>query len=488
MEPRDRDGYVSAPARVVAFVRGFLPEQTLQLLFPLASLLLLLGATYPWYHLPITGFRLGTVANSLQAERAVLALRRIGGWPEAVPELLVRFGFFASLVLWTLPVRNIRAKLRLWVGLPAGAALVGYPAFLVLTASQRNASLDDFAKFSHSPVSISHSSFHSLGNGWCLTLAGLAVLVICLILIQRNVLSLPVRFRGNPRLGDIGSFTEGRDVFVFVIGTMILTIVSSIPLFFSAVLRMQIAFARSSTFPIAEWAVASLDALAAACLALFLLRKWRRNIPAQLPRMPLLSACALGLVLPLGTILVPRVFLKALELHLVPTPFDWSEMLVPRPIPWIFLVYVTAFFVEFAIRGYLQTILERRFSLAKAIFLTGLLWGLLPLGFGVAQTFPLGVSALARSLPTTYLSWFGALVIYSVPLGWLYARTRSIIPVALMHGTIALFHVGWGYEIHINHPQLYWVELGLWIVVGWYMFKRYPVQAAAVQSVEPEPA
>ena len=81
-----------------------------------------------------------------------------------------------------------------------------------------------------------------------------------------------------------------------------------------------------------------------------------------------------------------------------------------------------------------------------------------------------------------------ALVIYSVPLGWLYARTRSIVPVALLHGTIALFHVGWGYQIHVNHPQLYWMELALWIVIGWYVFRRYPVRAAAAQTIEAEPA
>ncbi len=485
---------MSRPARLAAFVRAFIPEQLVQLLFPVASFLLLLGASYPWYHLPVAGFKPDMVANPAEAARVARALNLVEGWEQAVPRFLAQFGFFASLALWTLPLRSIESKLRRWVVLPVGAALAGYPAFLVLTASQRNASLDALAKFSSLPVSVSHSWFRSLGHGWYLTLAGLGVLAGCLFLVRRNFISLPVRFRGDTELVDRNNSGPGRDVFVFIIGTIVLATVMSIvatvisiPLFSTALLRPQLVFGRSA-FPIFQWTMASLDAVGAAGLVLFLFRDRRWQIVVQSLRVPLLSDCAIGFLLPLGVILIPRFIFKALELHLVATPFNWSEMLIPGPVPWIFAVYVTAILAEFGLRGYLQTVLERRFSLRRAILLTGLLWGLLPLGFGVAQTFPFGVSTFVRSLPTTYLPWFVALVIYSVPLGWLYARTRSIVPAALMHGTIALFHVGWGYQIHINHPQLYWVELALWTVIGWYVFRRYPVRAAAAQRIEAEPA
>ena len=316
MERTGESGYVSPPARLAAFVRAFIPEQLAQLLFPLASFLLLLGASHPWYHLPVAGFKADMVANPAEAARVVRALNLVEGWERAVPRFLAQFGFFASLALWTLPLGNIESKLRRWVGLPVGAALVGYPAFLVLTASQRNASLDAFAKFSSLPVSVSHSWFRSLGHGWYLTLAGLGVLAGCLVLVRRNFISLPVRFRGNTELGDRDNSDPGREVFIFVIGTIVLATVVSIPLFSTALLRVQLVLGRSA-FPIFEWTMASLDAVGAAGLALFLFRDRRWQIVVQSLKVPLLSDCAIGFLLPLGVILIPRFIFKALELHLV---------------------------------------------------------------------------------------------------------------------------------------------------------------------------
>ena len=88
----------------------------------------------------------------------------------------------------------------------------------------------------------------------------------------------------------------------------------------------------------------------------------------------------------------------------------------------------------------------------------------LPYDWAFAQ-FP-GVSLLVR---------FATLIIYSVPLGWLYARTRSIVATTLMHGTIVIFHVGMGEDIHLNQPEFYWMELALWILVGWLLFRKYPL-------------
>jgi hypothetical protein len=61
-----------------------------------------------------------------------------------------------------------------------------------------------------------------------------------------------------------------------------------------------------------------------------------------------------------------------------------------------------------------------------------------------------------------------------VPLGWLYVRTRSIVAATLLHGTIVIFHVGVGQNIHLNHPEFYWMELALWILVGWFLVRKYP--------------
>jgi hypothetical protein len=88
-----------------------------------------------------------------------------------------------------------------------------------------------------------------------------------------------------------------------------------------------------------------------------------------------------------------------------------------------------------------------------------------------------GVSLLVR---------FAMFIIFSVPLGWLYVRTRSIVATTVMHGTIAIFHVGLGQDVHLNHPGFYWMELTLWIFTGWVLFGKYPLvsidKSAAFES------
>ncbi len=72
----------SPPERIAVFLRDFLPEQNRQLLFPLASLLLLLGASHPWYRLPISGVRFDMLANQAQAEQFIRSTNAWAGWEQ----------------------------------------------------------------------------------------------------------------------------------------------------------------------------------------------------------------------------------------------------------------------------------------------------------------------------------------------------------------------------------------------------------------------
>jgi membrane protease YdiL (CAAX protease family) len=153
-------------------------------------------------------------------------------------------------------------------------------------------------------------------------------------------------------------------------------------------------------------------------------------------------------------------------------------LFIPRPLPKVLVVYLIALCSEFVLRGYIQTTLEKHLSLKRAIFVTGLLWSLLPLGFGITHSL-LGAKNYPKIPGLPFLITLATVIIYSVPLGWLYARTRSVLAVALMNGTIAVFHVGMGYEIHINRPEFYWTELALWIFIGWFLFQKYPIRATS---------
>lgn len=120
--------------------------------------------------------------------------------------------------------------------------------------------------------------------------------------------------------------------------------------------------------------------------------------------------------------------------------------------------------------------------------MSGILWPLL-LGFGMTHSLPHTV--VDRFPGISLLAEWAMFLICSVPLGWLYARTRSILAVTLMHGTIVAFHAGMGDDVHLNHPHFYWMELALWIFAGWLLFRKIPMIQANRPSVTdssvPEP-
>ena len=228
------------------------------------------------------------------------------------------------------------------------------------------------------------------------------------------------------------------------------------------------------------------NTVAAAGLAFFLFRAERLNTLAHLFRKKPFRDYTLALALPLAVVLIPR-FLLGVAFKPYLEPDEWPKLFIPHPLPWVLIAYAIAFFEEFAVRGYLQITLEKHLSLKRSIFLTGLLWSFF-LGFGMVNSLPYDW-AFAQFPGVSLLVRFATLIIYSVPLGWLYARTRSILATTLMHGTIVIFHVGMGQDIHLNHPEFYWMELALWILVGSLLFRKYPlVSTDNPPVVEPAPS
>lgn len=77
--------------------------------------------------------------------------------------------------------------------------------------------------------------------------------------------------------------------------------------------------------------------------------------------------------------------------------------------------------------------------------------------------------------------------VYSVPLGWLYARTNSVLPAAVLHGTILFFHEGSNFSAYYDHHALYWIELALLALIGWLLFKRYPpIEIQRTSAAKPQ--
>jgi len=390
---------------------------------------------------------------------------------------LAGFACYASLVLSCLPTRRTVRNFISWGVLPASIALAAFSTFLIVTTQQRNAAFDAFANAVRVPLPATRAWFPTLGQGAYLTLSALVVLAIGLILVNRQVISLPLRFPDAVKIATADHLRPSlaaRDILIFLVIMVVLGSAISWGLVLPALLGKTPITWVSRSFTVIQWAPALFKGIAAACLAFFLLRTERSEVVNRLGLRRPFRDYAVALAIPLGAVLVPR-FLLGVVFAPYLEPSEWPKLFLPHPLPWVLMVYIIAFFEEFAVRGYLQTALEEHFSLRRSIFLTALLWSLV-LGFGVAHSLPLG--ALAKIPGVTLLMELAAFVIFSVPLGWLYARTRSIVATALMHGTIVVFHVGLGYDVHLNHPAFYPMELALWVFTGWLLFKRSPPETA----------
>ena len=493
MESTAQPEYRSPIARLGTFLRDFLPEQNLQVLFPLASFLLLLGASHFWYRIQLPGvFEVLQQRNSQVDPQAFQQFNHsYRAWvqlEEQIALALTRLAFFASLILWCLSVRKVVSKFVAWVFLPAAFALAAFQLFLMATAHQRNAFLDAFTSATQVPVPSARPWFPSVGDGIHLTAGGLIVLAVALVLVRQQTISLPLRFRHSTEVRSAGSLetsTDERNILVFLIVMIVCSSVVSLFFFLPNLLASKLISWDSRSFAIFQWAPALVNAAAAACLAFVLFGKEKWQTANRLLRVQPFRNYALAVGIPLGVVLIPR-FLLGVVFSSSRWPSGEPDVFIPHPLPSVLVVYLIAFFEEFALREYLQSRLEKHLSLKRSIFVTGILWSLLPLGFGMTHSL-VEAKAYFRIPGLSYLALLVGLLVYSVPLGWLYARTRSVIAVALMHGTIALFHVGMGYEIHINQPEFYWMEMALWIFIGWYLFKKYPLESTE-SSREPEVA
>jgi hypothetical protein len=68
------------------------------------------------------------------------------------------------------------------------------------------------------------------------------------------------------------------------------------------------------------------------------------------------------------------------------------------------------------------------------------------------------------------------LILYNVPLAWLWSRTRSLGLVSFMHGTALLFRAGdSAYTVYYTFRWLYWVETAAWVFIAFCLFKKVPV-------------
>jgi membrane protease YdiL (CAAX protease family) len=468
-----------------SFLQDFLLANNLQLLFPLASLVLYVGASYPW--LPPRH-----VLSNLQYQHQDGTL-----WFDISTRFLmlryyailyaVHFGFLGSLALWCLPVRNLWGKFTAWVLLPGGLAVTWFTAIVLVSRPQPSSVLELPGQVPRDDLRPILGRLFQLGTGFYITILGMALFAVALRVAAVRGVPLPIRFRksaSRPQ-GSAREETVVPRLFVLVVVTAVVAALIQIGILVPMVPVPGAPLPRYDTwphsFPAWHWLPDLLEGLVVAACAILLFRSGGQPRTSQRKR-SIRSFIPVAVLVPLSISVVPRLILKALVTFSTLLSNVPYEILGFGAFPWVLIVFVIAALQEFTLRACLQNRLENRFGFKRACLLIGLLWWLLPLSSGFGPIPGLRIAVPGLSVLVNLL----ALILYNVPLAWLWSRTRSLWLVSFMHGTMLLFRAGdSAYTVYYTFRWLYWVETAAWIFITVCLFKKFPI----IQSdASPAPA
>jgi membrane protease YdiL (CAAX protease family) len=461
--------------RLRSFLQDFLPANNLQLLFLLASLMLYVGASYPW--LPPRH-----VLSNLQYQHQDGTL-----WFDVSTRFLmlryyailyaVHFSFLGSLALWCLPVRNLWGKFTGWVLLPGGLAVTWFTAIVLVSRPQPPSLLESPGQILQDELRPFLGRLLQLGTGFYITLLGMALCAVALRVVAVRGVPLPIQFResaNHPHRSAREEIVVPR-LFVLFVVTAAVAAVIEMGIFVPMVPVPGAPLPRYNTwphfFPAWQWLPDLLEGLVVAACAILLFRPGEQTGTSQRKR-SIRSFIPVAVLVPLSIPVVPRLIVKAL--------FTFSTLISKVPyeflgfgaFPWVLIVFVIAALQEFTLRACLQNRLENRFGFKRACLLIALVWWLLPLSSGFEPIPGLRIAVPGLSVLVNLL----VLILYNVPLAWLWSRTRSLWLVSFMHGTILLFRAGeFAYTVYYTFRWLYWIETAAWIFIIFCLFKKFPI-------------
>lgn len=449
--------------RIGFFLRDFLPENNLQLLFPLGTFLLLLGWEY-WEWFPPRYSRAFTI---------------IAG---SIVRLAVRFAYTASVVLWCAAVRKPIRKFFWWVLLPIVSGVLSATVLFLTWRDSTVSFLEPELEVVLRHVRSLPSLLARPGMGAYLTLLGLAVLAVSLWAVRTARMSLPLRFQKVVGQANDSSSLSQPFFTVVIVSLVLVTLFEFLAGYAIAISppdRLPLIFRWPRQLPACEWFSMLLGPAVALLCALVVFRKdqitelrrtasitWRGYIVAAL--LPL----AISILPRVLVIIFRNVIFSVSGVRFAGFPPEWSDLFFSEPASRVLLIYAVACLEESLLRVVLQERFEARFGFKRGTLLVALSWWILGFynGFGPIPSLRIPIPGVSTVVSLSVY------MLYNIPLGWLYARTRSIWPVALMHGTMLLFRAGDGaYNIYLNFPYLYWIETAAWVFIAWFLFKKYPV-------------
>jgi membrane protease YdiL (CAAX protease family) len=390
---------------------------------------------------------------------------------------VVHFSFLGSLALWCLPVRNLWRKFTGWVLLPGGLAVIWFIVIVLLSRPQPPSLLESPGQILQDDLRPFLGRLLQLGTGFYITLLGMILCAAALRVTTIRRVPLPIQFRassGRPQGAAMEEKAAPR-LFVLIVVTTLVAAVLEMGIFVPMVPVSGASLPWYASWPhffaAWQWLPELLEGLVVATCAILLFRPSGQTGTSQRKR-SIRSFILLAVLVPLSIPLVPRLILKGL--------FTFSTLLSNVPheflgfgaFPWVLIVLVIAALQEFTLRACLQNRLENRFGFKRACLLTALLWWLLPLGGGFGPIPGLRIAVPGLSV----LAGLLMLILYNVPLAWLWSRTRSLWLVSVMHGTILLFRAGdFAHTVYYTFRWLYWIETATWIFITFCLFKKFPI-------------
>jgi membrane protease YdiL (CAAX protease family) len=340
---------------------------------------------------------------------------------------------------------------------------------------------DDPSLFA-APVSQNLSTLLAhMGPGFYATVAGLALVGIAVRASRINSNLLPLGFAGTVR-EELS--LRRKQMLRFILWVYALSIVAPFLVRLPVWVAMEFGGWKPGQVGGSLWwgIESSAQTLPVTLVGLWFLRRdsYGKSLFRAVPaRYLLLSA-----VVPLLAYVVPcfvvyfgaevAQYVQPRQFPFLPAPSEFFEM----PNAWSLMWLAPALLEEIGWRGYLQRQMVAEFGLRRGLLLLGIAWAVwhLPGELGFLQLGDAGIGILWR-----FVSVFGILV----PLGWLFARTGSVIPATILHALSNILRVEVG-----TGPQawLVWMGIGHTAVLalcGYLLFKRWPVNEPQPLGLDP---
>jgi len=333
------------------------------------------------------------------------------------------------------------------------------------------------------PVFENASSFFSyIGPGFLAAALGLVLVGLGVRVHAKTGNILPVDFAGEvePKAQN----ARRKEMLRFVLLVYGLTIIAPLPMALTLLIATEFGGPLPNDLFLYQRLAVILQTLPVAFVGLWYLR--REGSVRELFRLVAPKFLLISVGLPLLAYGVPRAtyYCSAEVMHYLnptdsPGPPPFLELFGLPPV-WTLFYFLPALLEEIGWRGYLQRRMVSEFGLKRGLFLVGIAWAVWHLPGNVGD---LRMDQAVLSIIIRFASIFAMLV----PLGWLFWRTGSVIPVAILHAlSNAMLHS----SDRADWQAPNWFGIGEWVVLaglGLWLFKRLPLDPPASEQPATEP-